>query len=324
MLSTNNMADGRFGESAMSVRRFDGRTAIVTGAGGNPGLGRAHALLLGALGANVVVNDIGRDTAVPGYKDSASAEVVAEEIRQKGGRAVADCHSVANEADAGALVDAALVNFGSVDIVVNNAGISIAAPFDEMTSEDFQRHIDINLMGPLWVCRAAWPYMKANRYGRIVNTTSGALTGVKRLTAYGASKGGLLALTRALAAEGESFGIKVNAVNPGAYTRMVAAQQEETSAMLNYARDHLRPEQVSPVVALLAHEDCPVTGECIEAVGGEVRRLLLAQNRGIADPDLTVETVLAQWQVVMSDMVDAILPYGAFDPDDWDFKPYHR
>lgn len=308
----------------MTAWRFEGRTAIVTGAGGNPSLGRAHALLLGALGANVVVNDIGRDPEAPGYKDLASADVVVEEIRQRGGNAVADSHSVATEGGAKAMVNVAFETFGSVDILVNNAGISIAAPFDEMSSRDFQRHIDINLMGSVWVCRAAWPHMKKKGYGRIVNTTSGALTGVKWLSAYGASKGGLLAFTRALAAEGSALGIKVNAINPGAYTRMVAAQQEETSPMLNYARDHLPPELVSPVVALLAHERCPVTGECIEAVGGEVRRVFLAQNRGIIDTELTLEKVIAQWHEVMSDSVDAILPHGAFDPAAWDIKPHRR
>ena len=127
--------------------RFDGRTAIVTGAGGNPSLGRAHALLLAARGANLVVNDIGRDPETPGYTGAASAAAVAAEIRALGGRAVADVHSVATEEGAAAVVQTALDSFGGIDILVNNAGISIAAPFDEMSSRDFRRHIDINLHG---------------------------------------------------------------------------------------------------------------------------------------------------------------------------------
>jgi NAD(P)-dependent dehydrogenase (short-subunit alcohol dehydrogenase family) len=135
----------------MDKWRFDGRTAIVTGAGGNPSLGRAHALLLAARGARVVVNDIGRDPETPGYSGTASAEDVAREIRAAGGKTVADTHSVASEEGAAAIVQAALDAFGGIDILVNNAGISIAAPFDEMTPRDFRRHI-----GALKACFTCW------------------------------------------------------------------------------------------------------------------------------------------------------------------------
>jgi len=302
--------------------RFDGRTAIVTGAGGNPSLGRAHALLLGARGANVVVNDIGRDPETPGYTGTASAAAVAEEIRALGGKAVADTHSVATEDGAAAVVQTALDTYGGIDILVNNAGISIAAPFDEMTSRDFRRHIDINLMGPAWICRAAWPHMRARGYGRIVNTTSGALAGFTWLAAYGASKGGLFSLTRSLAAEGASLGIKANAINPGAFTRMVAAQQAPTSPMYKHASENLPPEIVAPVVAFLAHEQCPVTGECIESVGGEVRRVYLAQTVGFADRNLSPESVAARWNEVMAGSAEGLIAHGTFDPTQWDIKPY--
>jgi len=306
----------------MNELRFEGRTAIVTGAGGNPSLGRAHAILLAKRGANVVVNDIGRDPETPGYSGTASAEAVVEEIRAFGGKAVADVHSVASEEGAAAIVRTAVDAFGGVDILVNNAGISIAAPFDQMTSRDFRRHIDINLMGAVWTCRAAWPHMRTQAYGRIVNTTSGALAGFSWLSAYGASKGGLLSLTRALAAEGAALGIKVNAVNPGAFTRMVAAQQEETSAMLRHASENLPAELASPVIAFLAHQDCPVTGECIESVGGEVRRVYLAQTAGFADRALTIETVARRWDDVMAGSAASLIPHGALDPTQWDIKPY--
>jgi NAD(P)-dependent dehydrogenase (short-subunit alcohol dehydrogenase family) len=305
-----------------STLRFDGRTAIVTGAGGDPSLGRAHALLLAARGANVVVNDIGRDPETPGYSGSASAAAVAEEIRALGGNAVADVHSVATEDGASAIVQTALDAFGRVDILINNAGISIAAPFDEMSSKDFRRHIDINLMGPIWTCRAAWPHMRSKGYGRIVNITSGALAGCTWLVAYGTSKGGLLSLTRSIAAEGASLGIKVNAVNPGAFTRMVAAQQAPTSPMYRHAKENLPAELVSPVVAFLAHEECPVTGECIEAVGGEVRRIYLAGTRGFTDRNLTPEAVQARWNEVVAGSAATLIAHGAFDPAQWDIKPY--
>jgi NAD(P)-dependent dehydrogenase (short-subunit alcohol dehydrogenase family) len=306
----------------MDELRFDGQTAIVTGAGGAPSLGRAHALLLAARGANVVVNDIARDPETPGYTDQASAEAVAQEIRALGGGAVADSNSVATEAGAAAVVQTAIEAFGGVDILVNNAGVSIAASFAEMTSRDFQRHIDINLMGAVWTCRAAWAHMRTKGYGRIVNTTSGAMAGVAALTAYGASKGGLWSFTRALAAEGVAFGIKANALNPGAFTRMVAAQQEETSSMYQHARRNLPAELVSPVLAYLAHASCPVSGECIEAVGGEVRRVYLAQTAGFADSELTVETVARRWDEVMAGASDSLIACAAFDPAQWDLKPY--
>lgn len=306
----------------MGEFRFDGRTAIVTGAGGNPSLGRAHALLLAARGANVVVNDIGRDPLTPGYAGSASAEAVAQEIRDLGGRAVADVHSVATEAGASAVIQTAIEAFGGVDILVNNAGLSIAAGFEEMTARDFQRHIDVNLMGPVWACRAAWPHMRAQGYGRIVNTTSGAMAGFASLVAYGTSKGGLWSLTRALAAEGAGLGIKANAINPGAFTRMIAAQQEETSSMYQYAQANLPAELVSPVVAYLAHEDCPVSGECIDAAGGEVRRVYLAQTPGFADRELSIETVARRWDEVMAEAPDGLIGCAAFDTTQWDIKPY--
>lgn len=307
---------------ALDELRFDGRVAMVTGAGGNPSLGRAHALLLAERGARVVVNDIGRDPETPGYSGAASAEGVAAEIRALGGEAVADAHSVANEESAGALVRTALEAFGRLDILVNNAGLSIAAGFEAMTSRDFQRHIEVNLMGAVWTCRAAWPQMRAQGYGRIVNTTSGAMAGFANLVAYGASKGGLFSLTRALAAEGAALGIKANAVNPGAFTRMVAAQQEESSSMYQYAQANLPPELVSPVVAWLAHEACPVSGECIDSVGGEVRRVYLAQTPGIADRALTIETVAQRWDEVMAGASDGLIGCAAFDTSQWDLKPY--
>src|SRR5690606_11876911 len=152
----------------MTELRFDGRTAIVTGSGGNPSLGRAHAMLLASRGAQVVVNDIGSDPEMRHYPGAASAEKVAGEIRAAGRKAVADTNAVATPEGAEAIIRTALDNFGSIDILVNNAAISVGAPIDAMTPRDFQRHIDINLMGSIWCCRAAWPHMRARGYGRIV------------------------------------------------------------------------------------------------------------------------------------------------------------
>ncbi len=306
----------------MSRYRFDGRTAIVTGAGGNPSLGRAHALLLAERGANVVVNDIGSDPETPGYEGVASAEAVAAEIRSLGGNAVADTNSVASEAGVRAIMATAMEAYGRVDILVNNAAISIAASLEEMSDRDFERHLDINLMGPVRLCRAVYPQMRERGFGRIVNVTSGALTGFALLSAYGASKGGLLSFTRAFAAECEGSGVQVNAVNPGAFTRMISAQQESTSPMLQHAQQNLPAELVSPVVAWLAHESCPLNGECVEALGGEVRSLYIAATEGFRDSGLTVEALAERWPEVFQGTTVFAIPQGAADPRDWAIKPY--
>jgi len=306
----------------MERLRFDGRTAIVTGSGGNPSLGRAHAMLLAARGANVVVNDIGSHPEMKHYPGVASAEAVAEEIRAAGGKAVANTDSVAEQESAARIVQTALDAFGSVDIIVNNAAISITVPFDQMTPRDFQRHIDINLMGPVWTCHAAWPHMKAAGYGRIVNITSSSMTGFSAQAAYGTSKGGVWSLTRALAAEGAALGIKVNAVSPGAFTRLVSASMEDASPLLQHAKANLPPELSSPAVAFLAHESCPVTGECIDSVGGEVWRTYIARTKGISDREHTIETLAERWAEVMDGASDDIVGLASFDTSEWRLRPY--
>jgi hypothetical protein len=164
--------------------------------------------------------------------------------------------------------------------------------------------------------------MRSKGYGRIVNVTSSALAGVSWLAAYAASKGGLFSLTRSLAAEGAAFGIKANAINPGAFTRMVAAQQEETSPIYRHALESLPARLVSPVVALLSHESCPVTGECIEAVGGGARRIVLAQTPGFFDPELSLETLAQRWSEVMAGVPQSVVEPGTLDATRWHVKPY--
>lgn len=297
----------------MNELRLDGRTAIVTGAGGKPSLGRSHALLLAQRGANVVVNDIGHVPDGPGYSGTASAEAVAQEIRALGGKVESDRNSVATEEGAKAIIQTALDAFGSVDILVNNAVFSSVAHFDEITSQDFQRHMDVNLLGQIWTCRAAWPHMRAKGYGRIINISSVAFTGLTGASAYAATKGGVFSLTRALAAEGARFGIKANTVNPGGFSRLVAALWAENSDMYEFVKQQLPAELVSPVVVYLAHEDCPVSGECIEAVGGIVRRVYLAQTPGFTDRDLTVETVAKRWDEVMAGTHASVIDYSGSD-----------
>ncbi len=295
----------------MGELRFDGRTAIVTGAGGNPSIGRAYAMLLASRGANVVVNDIGRDPEATYYTDSASAAAVVDEIRALGGTAVADTNSVATEEGAAALVKTALDAFGKVDILINNAGMVKHGSFEEVGPWDFHKLIATNLMGHVLTCHAVWPLMRAQGYGRILNTTSAALTGYARLSPYSATKGGVFSLTRSLAAEGASLGIKVNAINPGAFSRQVAAGRDPSDPVYQNAKNNYPAELCAPVAAFLVHEDCPVTGECIEAVGGKVHRVFLAQTNGFTDRDLTIEKVADRWAEVMDDRGATIMSHGA-------------
>jgi NAD(P)-dependent dehydrogenase (short-subunit alcohol dehydrogenase family) len=188
----------------MSEMRFDGRVAIVTGAGN--GLGRAYARLLAARGARVVVNDIGTSSMGRGSSEG-PAHTVTREIIGAGGAAVADTHTVADEESARAIVQTALDAFGKLDILINNAGISIMAPFGELSSADFMKVINTNMMGVVWMCRAAWPHMQKASYGRIVNITSTSFLGHPTLTAYVTARAGTFGFTRTLGLEGAQYNI---------------------------------------------------------------------------------------------------------------------
>ncbi|MGH9179171.1 MAG: SDR family NAD(P)-dependent oxidoreductase [Acidimicrobiales bacterium] len=266
----------------MSDLGFDGRVAIVTGAGG--GLGREHALLLAARGASVVVNDLG--TAVSGEGEAGGpAARTAREIEALGGVAVADTNTVATPDGGEAIVAAALEAFGRVDVVVNNAGILRDKAFHHMTPELLDPILDVHLKGSFWVTRPAWIRMREQGYGRVVVTSSSSgILGNFGQTNYGAAKMGVVGLVRVLAAEGAKYGIKANAIAPIAATRM-------TEHMLAAAADRLRPALVSPVVAWLCHEDCPVSGEVFAAGGGRVSRFFTGLTQGHFDPDLTIEAV---------------------------------
>lgn len=282
----------------MSELRFEGRVAIVTGAGGNPGLGRAHARLLAKSGAKVVVNDLGVGPDGRGGTP-ARAEAVVEEIRAAGGEAIADGSSVATEDGAQAVVETALKAFGRIDILVNNAGIVEFARFEELTAADIHKILDSHLMGTIWMCRAAWPHMKAAGYGRIVNTVSGSLLGARYASVYGASKGGILALTRNLAIEGAEYGVKVNALAPGAATvawkTMSAAEAQPTPEVLA----KLSPDLVAPTVGYLTHENCAVSGKCIGAEAGNIFELWYGRTVGPRRDSWTVAQVEEAWSQIV-------------------------
>jgi NAD(P)-dependent dehydrogenase (short-subunit alcohol dehydrogenase family) len=287
----------------MTELRFDGRTVIVTGAG--RGVGRGHARLLAARGANVVVADLGGQLNGTGASSEPADEVV-KEIEAAGGTAVACYASVAEEAGAASIVQTALDAFGRVDAVVNNAGIAEPDWFEDLTVERFRRMVDVHYMGTVNVTMAAWPHMVEAGYGRIVNTCSEAVLGmVQKNTSYGGAKGGVFGFTRTLALDAARYDIRVNAVMPRAQTRLsdtpVLAHTYDLpeEAFQGGIMDQLQPDLVAPVAAFLAHESCQLNGEIFPTGGGQVMRIAVIQNDGFTKPDLTPEDVAANLDRVM-------------------------
>jgi NAD(P)-dependent dehydrogenase (short-subunit alcohol dehydrogenase family) len=262
---------------------YDGRVAVITGAGG--GLGRSHALELAKRGALIVVNDLGGSVDGQGGSHTAAQKVV-DEIKAAGGEAVPNYDSVATPEGGKAIIQTALDAFGKVDIVINNAGILRDAAFKNMDAEKLEPVIDVHLKGAFYVTQAAWATMREQNYGRIVNTSSAAgIFGNFGQTNYGAAKAGLVGFTRVLAVEGAKNNIKANAIAPVAKSRM-------TEDLLGPLVDKLAPEFVTPVVAWLAHEDCPVTGEVYSCGGGHVARIFTGVTPGFTKTDeLTVEDI---------------------------------
>ncbi|PPI99911.1 KR domain-containing protein [Nocardia nova] len=289
----------------MATLDFSDRIVVVTGAG--RGIGRAHALLLASRGASVVVGDLGASIDGSGVDGDDPAAQVVDEITAAGGTAVACAADVSTEDGARALVDAAVSSFGGLTGVVNNAGIVRTAPFDEVPDAEYQRHLDVHYFGTLRVCRAAWPHLLRAESPRIVNTISQAMLGNPGMSHYGGSKGAVFGLTRNLALEGLDKGIKVNAVAPGAGTRMAEAAADTLSPeIMEYMRTSLLPEHIAPVVAYLLHPSCDVTGEVFNVAGGIVNRLALVNTVGIHDPGLTVESVAERFDQVMAITPDAL------------------
>jgi NAD(P)-dependent dehydrogenase (short-subunit alcohol dehydrogenase family) len=268
----------------MPELRFDGRVAIITGAGG--GLGRSHALALARRGAHVLVNDLGGTLDGHGSSTSAANRVV-DEITALGGTAVANDASVATAEGGRAIVQAALDAFGRVDVLVNNAGILRDKAFHKMDHTMIDPVIDVHLKGALYVAQPAFRLMREQGYGRIVNTSSASgLFGNFGQANYGAAKAGLAGLTRVLALEGAGHGIKVNAIAPIASTRM-------TEDILGDLAVKVSPDSVSPLVAYLAHEECSVSGHIYSVAGGRVARIFVAETQGVVLPQNTPEAVRA-------------------------------
>ncbi len=277
----------------MSIR-FDGKVAIVTGAGG--GLGRAHALELARRGAKVVINDLGGTVDGSGGSSDAALKVV-EEIKAFGGTAIANGASVTDDAGVAGLVKQTLEAFGRIDILVNNAGVLRDKSFTKMEIKDFTFVLDVHLVGSVKVTKACWETMKTQQYGRIVMTTSSSgLYGNFGQSNYGAAKLGLVGFMNTLKLEGQKDNIRVNALAPVAGTRMTE------NLMPPAALEALKPEFVTPGVIYLVSEDAP-TGVVLAAGGGAFAVAQIFESNGafLGQQNLTAESVAENWSKI-SDM----------------------
>jgi NAD(P)-dependent dehydrogenase (short-subunit alcohol dehydrogenase family) len=275
--------------------RFDNRVAIVTGAG--HGLGRSYALALGARGAKVVVNDIGG--AIDGSGGSQTpAEAVVAEIVAAGGEAVANYDSVADRVAAANIVQTAVDAFGTVDILINNAGIVRDKSFHKMDLDDYEFVVKVHLLGTVYVTRAAFPIMREKDYGRILMVTSSAgIYGNFGQSNYGAAKMGVIGLMNTLKVEAARNNIKINTLAPLAATRIA-----EPSGIFNeYDPELVTPDAVTAMVTYLVSEDCTDTGNIIAATAGYYSKVHIVESDGLhVDPraPITAEQLGAKWDQI--------------------------
>ena len=242
--------------------RFDGRVVVITGAG--RGIGRAYAALLRELGAIVVANDVDELDGVTHLGDVADPEFA---------RQLVESH-------------------GRVDAVINNAGTVQWATMPDVDAANLESQWRVHVVGAFNVISAAWPYMRDNNYGRIVNTTSTGALGLAGNLGYATAKGAVIGMTRTLAVEGAPHNIKVNAVAPAAATRLGGDTNDPNMA----------PALVAPLVAYLASEACPVSGEVYTAGGGRFARLFIGSTQGVVTDD-----VESNWKDI-NDETDYFVP----------------
>ncbi|KAJ1671732.1 hypothetical protein GGF38_000579, partial [Coemansia sp. RSA 25] len=276
--------------SSSPILRFDGRVVIVSGAGG--GLGKAYSLFFASRGAKVVVNDLGSGLKGEGSSSSA-ADIVVDEIKKAGGQAVADYHNVL---EGGKIVETAIRAFGRVDIVINNAGILRDKSFKSMTDKDWDDVLNVHLRGAYLITKAAWPFMRKQKYGRVIMTSSAAgIYGNFGQANYAAAKQALVGLSHSLAQEGAKYGITSNAIAPLAASRMTA------TVMPQEILDALKPELIAPLVAYLTHESTVQSGGLYEIGAGMITAHRWEATEGVvfkADESFTPAAVKARFDEI--------------------------
>ncbi|CCH62720.1 hypothetical protein TBLA_0I00610 [Henningerozyma blattae CBS 6284] len=274
---------------------FKDRVVVITGGGG--GLGKVYAIEFAKRGAKVVVNDLGGSVEGSGKKSASPADVVVKEIVDKyRGTAVANYNSVTTEGKE--IIQTAIKNYGRVDILINNAGILRDVSFARMSPEQFNSVIDVHLNGAYQLTKAAWPYMRDQRYGRIINTASPAgLYGNYGQANYSAAKLGLVGLGETLAKEGYKYNITVNSIAPLARSRMTEG------VIPPHILQQLGPEKIAPLVLYLTHESTKITNSIFELAAGYFGQIRWERSSGqIFNPNsetFTPEAVLHRWSSVV-------------------------
>ncbi|KAF2684564.1 NAD(P)-binding protein [Lentithecium fluviatile CBS 122367] len=272
--------------------RYNGQTVVVTGAGG--GLGREYAIFFGSRGANVVVNDLGGSFKGEG-QGSQAADKVVETIRAAGGKAVANYDSVENGE---AIIKTAIDSFGRIDVLINNAGILRDVSFKNMKQQDWDLIYKVHVKGAYKCARAAWPYFRKQKYGRLISTASAAgLFGSFGQTNYSAAKLALVGFTETLAKEGLKYNILCNVIAP------IAASRMTETVMPPDVLEKLKPEWIVPLVAVLTHKQSTETGSIYEVGGGHIAKLRWERSKGAylkTDDTLTPGAVAAKWKNVVN------------------------
>ncbi len=279
----------------MEQVRFDGKVAVITGAGG--GLGKAYALLLASRGAKVVVNDLGGSFDGSG-SDSTPAQQVVDEIKSAGGEAIASYDSVAEYESAQKIINTALDTYGKIDILINNAGILRDKSLVKMELDDYRMVMSVHLDGTFFCTKAAFPSMKEQNYGRIVSTASAAgLYGNFGQTNYGAAKMGIAGFMNCVAQEGGRYNIKANTIVPTAGTRLTFTVMPEDVI------SKVKPEFVAPLVGWLCSESCEESGKMFSAGAGYFARAAVVEGAGVTfggENELTIEMLIEKMDQIKS------------------------
>ncbi len=284
----------------MSEVRYDGKTVVVTGGGGS--LGRAYCLLFASRGANVVVNDLGGSFSGEGASKSAADKVV-DEIVAMGGKAVASYESVSTIEGAEKTMQVAKDAFGSVHMLINNAGILRDVSFAKMSEEDWDKIMEVHMRGAFCMTKAAWPFFRDQSFGRVILTASAAgIYGNFGQTNYSAAKLGLYGMGQTLAHEGKKYNINTNVIAPVARSRMTE------TVMPPPLLEKLRPEAVAPLVGWLCAEESKESGSLFEVGAGRFFKLGWIRTNGYKSAAeggvASLEELRDNWKTV-TDFTDA-------------------
>jgi NAD(P)-dependent dehydrogenase (short-subunit alcohol dehydrogenase family) len=295
--------------------RFDGQVAIVTGAG--RGIGQAYAIELARRGASVLVNDLGG----VGTPDGPWAETVVQLLLERGGKAVASMDSVSTVEGGIAITQMALDHFGTIDILINNAGFLRRGMFADLSMDDARDVIDVHLMGAFHVTQPAWKVMLKKKYGRVLMTSSAASFGMQANCNYVAAKAGLIGLASALAQEGEAHGVFVNSILPYVKTMItkdspaVGPDAVQNVSMQDELAHRMTPGSVAAAALYLVSRQSKVNGKAISALAGRYAAACFAMNEGVLIPhveDIEVETIAnAIDRIVDLDRIAAVESLGA-------------